>query len=170
MRERTTERGRSIVEDSNRMSRVLGCVGMACRPLMRGERQRELKLQDPAITEYVNRVGQNLVRNSDAKVPHQQWLDSGCRRGSGAGECHGSRDQPHRCAPCRQTDVQGGVAERCDDSADLCRWTCRFFRYTTGSGFHDPGDVSQIPEPTKRKPITSDFSICTRPDTIRQLR
>jgi predicted Zn-dependent protease len=26
-------------------------------------------VQDPAITEYVNRVGQNLVRNSDSKVP-----------------------------------------------------------------------------------------------------
>jgi predicted Zn-dependent protease len=26
-------------------------------------------LQDPVITEYVNRIGQNLVRNSDAKVP-----------------------------------------------------------------------------------------------------
>jgi beta-barrel assembly-enhancing protease len=26
-------------------------------------------LQDPVITEYVNRVGQNIVRNSDAKVP-----------------------------------------------------------------------------------------------------
>jgi beta-barrel assembly-enhancing protease len=26
-------------------------------------------LQDPEITEYVNRLGQNLVRNSDAKVP-----------------------------------------------------------------------------------------------------
>ena len=26
-------------------------------------------ITDPAITEYVNRVGQNLVRNSDAKVP-----------------------------------------------------------------------------------------------------
>jgi beta-barrel assembly-enhancing protease len=26
-------------------------------------------IQDPVITEYVNRVGQNLVRNSDAKVP-----------------------------------------------------------------------------------------------------
>jgi predicted Zn-dependent protease len=26
-------------------------------------------IQDPAINEYVNRVGQNLVRNSDAKVP-----------------------------------------------------------------------------------------------------
>src|SRR5205823_10314480 len=26
-------------------------------------------IQDPVINEYVNRVGQNLVRNSDAKVP-----------------------------------------------------------------------------------------------------
>jgi predicted Zn-dependent protease len=26
-------------------------------------------MQDPVITEYVNRIGQNLVRNSDAKVP-----------------------------------------------------------------------------------------------------
>ena len=26
-------------------------------------------INDPMVTEYVNRVGQNLVRNSDAKVP-----------------------------------------------------------------------------------------------------
>ena len=26
-------------------------------------------VQDPVINEYVNRIGQNLVRNSDAKVP-----------------------------------------------------------------------------------------------------
>lgn len=32
------------------------------------ERQVQL-IDDPLITEYVNRVGQNLVRNSDAKVP-----------------------------------------------------------------------------------------------------
>lgn len=32
------------------------------------ERQAKL-LQDPAVNEYVNRIGQNLVRNSDAKVP-----------------------------------------------------------------------------------------------------
>src|SRR6204780_5037308 len=32
------------------------------------ERQAKM-LDDPTITEYVNRVGQNLVRNSDAKVP-----------------------------------------------------------------------------------------------------
>jgi predicted Zn-dependent protease len=34
------------------------------------EIERQVKLiDDPAINEYVNRVGQNLVRNSDAKVP-----------------------------------------------------------------------------------------------------
>ena len=26
-------------------------------------------VQDPVVNEYVNRIGQNLVRNSDAKVP-----------------------------------------------------------------------------------------------------
>jgi beta-barrel assembly-enhancing protease len=37
---------------------------------MAAEVQRQAKmLDDPTITEYVNRVGQNLVRNSDAKVP-----------------------------------------------------------------------------------------------------
>ena len=34
------------------------------------EVQRQAKLvEDPLITEYINRIGQNLVRNSDAKVP-----------------------------------------------------------------------------------------------------
>jgi predicted Zn-dependent protease len=28
-------------------------------------------VQDPVVTEYVNRIGQNLVRNSDARVPFQ---------------------------------------------------------------------------------------------------
>ena len=32
------------------------------------ERQSKI-IDDPVIAEYVNRVGQNLVRNSDAKVP-----------------------------------------------------------------------------------------------------
>jgi len=37
---------------------------------MSAEVEREVKLvDDPVISEYVNRVGQNLVRNSDAKVP-----------------------------------------------------------------------------------------------------
>jgi len=37
---------------------------------MAGEVERDAKIiDDPVISEYVNRVGQNLVRNSDAKVP-----------------------------------------------------------------------------------------------------
>jgi predicted Zn-dependent protease len=32
------------------------------------ERQAKI-INDPVVAEYVNRVGQNLVRNSDAKVP-----------------------------------------------------------------------------------------------------
>src|SRR5258708_30107988 len=32
------------------------------------ERQAKI-INDPVISEYVNRIGQNLVRNSDAKVP-----------------------------------------------------------------------------------------------------
>ena len=40
------------------------------------ERQAKI-IDDPVITEYVNRVGQNLVRNSDAKVPFTiKLLDS----------------------------------------------------------------------------------------------
>ena len=31
--------------------------------------QQVTLLQDPVVTEYVNRVGQNLVRNSDSKIP-----------------------------------------------------------------------------------------------------
>src|ERR1017187_6542126 len=40
------------------------------------ERQAKI-VDDPVIAEYVNRVGQNLVRNSDAKVPFSiKVLDS----------------------------------------------------------------------------------------------
>src|SRR5438270_11644729 len=37
---------------------------------MAQEVERQAKIvEDPIIAEYVNRIGQNLVRNSDAKVP-----------------------------------------------------------------------------------------------------
>jgi predicted Zn-dependent protease len=43
------------------------------------EVKRSAKLiDDPIVTEYVNRVGQNLVRNSDARVPFTiKVIDSG---------------------------------------------------------------------------------------------
>jgi predicted Zn-dependent protease len=39
------------------------------RELSRELEQQVTLLQDPVVTEYVNRVGQNLVRNSDSKIP-----------------------------------------------------------------------------------------------------
>jgi predicted Zn-dependent protease len=43
---------------------------MALGKQLADEERRQAKLvEDPLIAEYVNRIGQNLVRNSDAKVP-----------------------------------------------------------------------------------------------------
>src|SRR5246127_4175714 len=43
-------------------------IGLGKQLAQEVERSSKL-IDDPVITEYVNRVGQNLVRNSDAKVP-----------------------------------------------------------------------------------------------------
>jgi predicted Zn-dependent protease len=43
-------------------------IGLGKQLAQEVERQAKL-IDDPVIAEYVNRVGQNLVRNSDAKVP-----------------------------------------------------------------------------------------------------
>ena len=56
------------------VSKGFNCYSMekeiAMGKQLAGEVQRQAKmLTDPLITEYVNRLGQNLVRNSDAKVP-----------------------------------------------------------------------------------------------------
>ena len=43
---------------------------MALGKQLAEEVQRQAKIvEDPLISEYINRIGQNLVRNSDAKVP-----------------------------------------------------------------------------------------------------
>src|SRR3954452_13109683 len=43
---------------------------MALGKQLSQEVQRQAKIvDDPLISEYVNRIGQNLVRNSDARVP-----------------------------------------------------------------------------------------------------
>src|SRR6516162_11216304 len=43
---------------------------MALGKQLAQEVQRQAKIvEDPLISEYINRIGQNLVRNSDAKVP-----------------------------------------------------------------------------------------------------
>src|ERR1043165_3503756 len=43
-------------------------IGLGKQLAQEVERQAKI-IDDPIIAEYVNRVGQNLVRNSDAKVP-----------------------------------------------------------------------------------------------------
>src|SRR5436309_9747808 len=43
-------------------------IGMGKQMAQEVERQAKI-VDDPIIAEYVNRIGQNLVRNSDAKVP-----------------------------------------------------------------------------------------------------
>src|SRR5438046_5430900 len=43
-------------------------IGLGKQLAQEVERQAKI-VDDPVIAEYVNRVGQNLVRNSDAKVP-----------------------------------------------------------------------------------------------------
>src|ERR1039457_6232390 len=43
-------------------------IGLGKQLAQEVERQAKI-IDDPTIAEYVNRVGQNLVRNSDAKVP-----------------------------------------------------------------------------------------------------
>ena len=43
-------------------------IGLGKQLAQQVERSAKL-IDDPVVTEYVNRVGQNLVRNSDAKVP-----------------------------------------------------------------------------------------------------
>src|ERR1035438_3498074 len=43
---------------------------MALGKQLAEEVRRQAKVvEDPLISEYINRIGQNLVRNSDAKVP-----------------------------------------------------------------------------------------------------
>ena len=43
---------------------------MALGKQLAEEVQRQAKIvEDPLISEYINRIGQNLVRNSDARVP-----------------------------------------------------------------------------------------------------
>ena len=77
-------------------------------------------IDDPVITEYVNRVGQNIVLHSDAKVPftikvidsdevnafalagrfllRQQGFAAGGGQRSGSGGRDGPRDCPRGCA------------------------------------------------------------------------
>ena len=98
---------------------------------------------DPVINEYVNRIGQNLVRNSDARVPftikvldndevnafalarriflRRQRIDSGCRQRSRTRRRDGARDRA-RGRPSRHQEHDAGAdLELRFSAADLCR-------------------------------------------------
>ena len=54
---------------------------MALGKQLAQEVQRQAKVvEDPLISEYINRIGQNLVRNSDARVPFTFQVIEGVRR------------------------------------------------------------------------------------------
>src|SRR5712692_9505671 len=60
--------GKTDVDAVGNWYSVEGQVAMGRRFAQQVEAQVKL-VNDPVVTEYVNRVGQNLVRNSDAQVP-----------------------------------------------------------------------------------------------------
>ena len=99
---------------------------------------------DPVVNEYVNRIGQNLVRNSDAKVPFtikvidsdeinafalpggffyvNSRLDFGGGRRGGTGGRDGARDLARLRAACdAANDARQYSADR-DSALDFCGW------------------------------------------------
>ena len=154
------------------------------------EVERSAKLiDDPVITEYVNRVGQNLVRNSDAKVPFTiKVIDS---------------DQVNAFAlPGGFFYVNSGLILRADSEAELAGVMAHEIAHVAarhgtknatkgeiaqlatiplimlgpggwagyglyeGLNFAIPMSFLKFSRDTSTKPITSGCSICTRPDTI----
>jgi hypothetical protein len=101
-------------------------------------------IDDPVISEYINRIAQNIVRNSDAKVPftvkvlddgecvcasgrlllRAERVDSGGRQRSGAGRGDGTRDCARGGLPCGASADTRNPGANCIDSTDFCgRWT-----------------------------------------------
>ena len=98
------------------------------------------------VTEYVNRIAQNLVRNSDAKVPFTiKVIDSeeinafafpggflfvnygvilAAEQRGGIGQCHGSRDCPCCRAPRHEADDSSANVQLGVYSSHFCRRRC----------------------------------------------
>ena len=98
-------------------------------------------LKDPVINEYVNRVAQNLARNSDLTIPLTikviddpainaftlpggfMYLNTGTltggRRGRPGGWRHCARDRPRCGSPLGQHHDQGHPAAICHDPHDV---------------------------------------------------
>ena len=121
---------------------------------------------DPVVTEYVNRVGQNLVRNSDAKVPFTIkvidsdeinafalpggffYVNSGLILQADERGGTGRRDVPRNCARCRaarnQERYQRGNCAVGFHSIDSAR-TGRMGRLRSLPGI-EFGDADRLPE------------------------
>ena len=122
-------------------------------------------VQDPVVTEYVNRIGQNIVRNSDAQVPftikvidsdrdqricssrrlllRELGLDPRRRQRIGAGRGDGARDCPRLRLPCRPRRHPRTTRESRIHPADLCRRRHRL-RGSGVAGRRSAGGVSEV--------------------------
>ena len=131
------------------------------------EVERSSKLiDDPVVTEYVNRVGQNLVRNSDAQVPFTIkvidsdevnafalpggffYVNSGLilraqEEAELAGR-DGARNLSRDCAARYEEGNQGGNhANRRDGGDDFCALRMGRVWYIPG---HEPGNSADVSE------------------------
>ncbi len=152
------------------------------------ERQAKI-IDDPVIAEYVNRVGQNIVRNSDAKVPFtikvldteevnafalpggfffvNSGPDSEGRYRSRTGGRDGARNRA-RGMPARN---EAGDARRSDADRRHCglHRSGRLDRLRDPAG-HGSGDsdghAAVLAAVRAVRPTTTACNTCTRPDTI----
>ena len=151
------------------------------------ERQAKI-VDDPIIAEYVNRVGQNLVRNSDAKVPFTIkvldseevnafalpggffFVNSGLILKADTevrtGRRDGARDRARGGAPRHAP----GHPRRADQIAIIAadRHALRLdrIRHSPGRRSGYPDGLPAVSRGMERKPITSACNTCTRPATI----
>ena len=156
------------------------------------ERQAKF-INDPVVNEYVNRVGQNLVRNSDAQVPFTIkvidsdvvnafalpggffYVNSGLiLHADEESELAGvmAHEIAHVCARHgTKQATKGEIVQLASIPAMIfIPYTLGRVRDLSGDEFRDSDDVPEIlARPTRRKPIIWACSTCTRPDTTRTL-
>ncbi len=148
-------------------------------------------VQDPVINEYVNRIGQNLVRNSDAKVPFTIkvidsdeinafalpggffYVNSGLILAADE-EAELAGVMAHEIAhvAARHADAADdarAVRQHGDDSSDLCG---KLGRVRSSQHGHQPGaaaDVHEVLSQLRELRLTTwACSTCTRPGTTRR--
>ncbi len=121
---------------------------------------------DPVVNEYINRLAQNIVRNSDAKVPFTVkvldddtvnafalpggyfYVQTGLilaadNEAELAGVMAHEIGHVAACHAARQ-QTRGNLAQFGDDSADLCRWRPRL-RNLRGGRDRRAADIHEVP-------------------------